>query len=128
MIQSFQCPICGNLNALGEPECSECGQGFAYNCPVCGSQINNRYPTCPNCRTVFNWGATARPASEAAGTTVRQQEAYAEQQAAPAGPTGRREGGGAAAYMARPIFWLALMAVCAVIIALLLIADVIFNK
>jgi hypothetical protein len=128
MIQSFQCPICGNLNALGEPECSECGQGFAYSCPVCGSQLNNRYPTCPNCRTVFNWGATARPASQAAGPTIPQEVAYAEQQAAPAGPTRGREGGGAAAYMTRPVFWLTLMAVCAVIIALLLIADVIINK
>jgi len=128
MIQSFQCPICGNLNALGEPECSECGQGFAYNCPVCGSQLNNRYPTCPNCRTVFNWGPPARPAIEPADPAARQEVSYAQEQAAPANPPGRREGGGAAAYTARPVFWLTLMAVCGVIIALLLIADVIINK
>ncbi|MEI6186028.1 MAG: hypothetical protein WCP43_02370 [Dehalococcoidia bacterium] len=127
MIQSFQCPICGNLNALGEPECSECGQGFAYNCPVCGSQLNNRYPTCPNCRTVFNWGTPARSAAASAGP-ITPQEAYEEQQAAPVMPPAHSTAGGAADYTARPMFWVTLMVVCAVIIALLLIADVIINK
>jgi hypothetical protein len=125
MIQSFQCPICGTLNALGEPECSECGQAFVYNCPVCGSPLNNRYPTCPNCHTVFNWGASARPA--AAAGPVALQKAYGEQEA-PGTKPGRKEGAGAAGYTARPMFWVTLIVICAVLIALLLIVDTLINK
>jgi hypothetical protein len=127
MIQSFQCPICGTLNALGEPECSECGQGFVYNCPVCGSPLNNRYANCPSCRTVFNWGTPARPVATEA-RAVAAQEAFELPQAAPATPPMRKTGGDRASYTARPLFWVALIIVCAVIIALLLIADRIINN
>ena len=126
MIQSFQCPICGTLNALGEPECSECGQAFVYNCPVCGSPLNNRYPNCPNCRTVFNWGPAAGPAATAAGPVAAQKK-YG-QQAADSAPPARRTGDGAAGFTARPMFWVMLIIICAVLIALLLIADKIINK
>ena len=127
MIQSFQCPICGNLNALGEPECSECGQGFVYNCPVCGSPLNNRYATCPNCHTVFNWGTIARPVNMDVGP-VATQEAYEQQQATPVTPPVRKLGGDRASYASRPIFWVTLMVACAALVALLLIADTIINK
>jgi len=56
MMQNFQCPICGNYNAFGEPECSQCKQAFVYNCPVCGTHINNLYNKCSGCGAVFNWG------------------------------------------------------------------------
>ena len=127
MIQSFQCPICGTLNALGEPECSQCSQGFVYNCPVCGSPLNNRYPTCPNCHTVFNWGTPARPTAMPAGS-LAAQEAFELPPAAPVTAPVRRPGGERAGYTARPAFWVTLIIVCAVIIALLLIADRIINK
>jgi len=126
MIQSFQCPICGTLNALGEPECSECGQAFVYNCPVCGSPLNNRYPNCPNCRTVFNWGPTAGPAATSAGPVIAQKTYW--QQAAVGTSPARRTDAGAASFTARPMFWVTLIVICAVIIALLLIADKIINK
>ncbi len=126
MIQSFQCPICGTLNALGEPECSECGQAFVYNCPVCGSPLNNRYPTCPNCHTVFNWGASPRTTAEVAGPIAPQQ--ILEPQSSSEITPGRREKFGAAGYTTRPIFWVILIVICAVLIALLLIADGIINK
>ena len=126
MIQSFQCPICGTLNALGEPECSECGQAFVYNCPVCGSPLNNRYPTCPNCHTVFNWGTSTRTTVLAVGP-MAEQNTY-EQPAAPLSSPVRKPGDGIAGYTARPMFWVILIIICAVIIALLLIADRIFNK
>jgi hypothetical protein len=126
MIQSFQCPVCATLNALGEPECSECGQAFVYNCPVCGSPLNNRYPTCPNCRTIFNWGASARPAAAAAGPFAPQKE-YGQEDASGASNR-RRAGADAASYTARPAFWVTLIVVCAVLIALLVIADIIINK
>jgi len=125
MIQSFQCPICGTLNALGEPECSECGQAFVYNCPVCGSPLNNRYPTCPNCHTIFNWGASARPAA-AVGPAAPQRDP--DQQEAPGIKPVRKAGAGAAGYTARPIFWVTLIVICAVLIALLLIAGTCINK
>jgi hypothetical protein len=129
MIQSFQCPICGTLNALGEPECSECGQGFVYNCPVCGSPLNNRYATCPNCRTVFNWGPPARPtAMEASPAALQETYQQQQQQTAPVTPPVRRQEGDMAGYTARPLFWVTLMIVCAIIIALLLIADRIINN
>ena len=126
MIQSFQCPICGTLNALGEPECSECGQAFVYNCPVCGSPLNNRYPNCPNCRTIFNWGPAAGFAATAAGPVVAQNT-Y-EQKAADSASPARSAGAGAAGFTARPMFWVTLIIICAVLIALLLIADRIINK
>jgi len=125
MIQSFQCPICGTLNALGEPECSECGQVFVYNCPVCGSPLNNRYPTCPNCHTVFNWGASSQ--SVAAAASVSPQNAYKQQSDSGTKP-GQSKEEGATGYTARPMFWVILIIICAALIALLLIADMFINK
>lgn len=60
-MQTFQCPVCGNPNALGEPVCNNCGRSFSYNCPVCCSVINNRYNNCVNCGTAFNWGISLQP-------------------------------------------------------------------
>jgi len=125
MIQSFQCPICGTLNALGEPECSECGQAFVYNCPVCGSPLNNRYPTCPNCHTIFNWGSSGRIPAAAPGPATPQAP---EQQEVAAASSGRKPGPGLASYTARPVFWVTLIVICAVLIALLLILDGVINK
>ena len=122
MIQSFQCPICSTLNALGEPECSECGQAFVYNCPVCGSTLNNRYPTCPNCHTIFNWGASGRIPAEAPGPATPQAP---EQQEVPRTSPERKPG---ASLTARPVFWVMLVVICAVLIALLLIIDGVINK
>jgi hypothetical protein len=126
MIQSFQCPVCGTLNALGEPECSECGQAFVYNCPVCGSPLNNRYPTCPNCRTVFNWGGPSRVAIAEPGPAAPQRAP--EQQAFPAAESRSKPGEGLSRYTARPIFWVTLIVICAILIALLLIIDGVINK
>jgi len=122
MIQSFQCPVCGTLNAIGEPECTNCGQGFVYNCPVCGSPLNNRYATCPNCRTVFNWAVspTQRQPSvdnqDAPGSVVRQEN--------PLTPgAGRQREKKGISLASRPTFWALLIVICAVLIALLLIAG-----
>jgi hypothetical protein len=126
MIQSFQCPICGTLNTLGEPECSECGQAFVYNCPVCGSSLNNRYPTCPNCHTIFNWGSAPRAVAEVASPatpfTAYEPPPVAEM------PPLRKEESRRAGLTSRPIFWVILLVGCAVLIALLLIADGLINK
>jgi hypothetical protein len=120
MIQSFQCPVCGTMNAIGEPECTNCGQGFVYNCPVCGSPLNNRYTNCPNCRTVFNW-AVSRPQNQLsvddknpASSGVRQETPQP-----PKAIRQRREKG--AGITSRPMFWAMLIVICAVLIALLLI-------
>lgn len=122
MIQSFQCPVCGTLNAIGEPECTNCGQGFVYNCPVCGSPLNNRYAICPNCRTVFNWAVSTtqkQPAvdsKDAPGGVVRQEN--------PLLPgAGRQREKKGTSLASRPMFWALLIVICAVLIALLLIAD-----
>ncbi|MDD5648516.1 MAG: hypothetical protein PHY03_06245 [Dehalococcoidia bacterium] len=126
MIQSFQCPVCGTLNALGEPECSECGQVFVYNCPVCGSPLNNRYPACPNCHTIFNWGVSPRATAVATGPVVPNK--VFEPQPTPEISPGRGEESGAAGFTQRPIFWVILIIICAVLIALLLIIDGLINK
>jgi len=122
MIQSFQCPVCGTLNAIGEPECTDCGQGFVYNCPVCGSPLNNRYASCPNCRTIFNWAVSRQQNQPAAvnnqplASNVRQETPQA-----PMAFRQRREKGIGIA--SRPMFWAMLIVICAVLIALLLIVD-----
>jgi hypothetical protein len=122
MIQSFQCPVCGTLNAIGEPECTGCGQGFVYNCPVCGSPLNNRYPNCPNCRTVFNW-AVSSPQNESI-TEEKSPGRSRVQQDAPRAPQAmRQQGEKGAGIAARPMFWVMLIVICAILIALLLIAG-----
>jgi hypothetical protein len=126
MIQSFQCPICGTLNALGEPECSQCGQAFVYNCPVCGSPLNNRYPTCPNCHTVFNWGTSPQVIAETAGPAAPYR-VIESQPSAEISP-GRRDESRPASLTQRPIFWIILMVACAALITLLLIADGLIKK
>jgi hypothetical protein len=64
MIQSFQCPTCGNLIAIGEPACINCGQNFVYNCPVCGNPVDNRYVRCGSCKTLFNWSKQVQQNAE----------------------------------------------------------------
>jgi hypothetical protein len=122
MIQSFQCPVCSTLNAIGEPECTNCGQGFVYNCPVCGSPLNNRYTNCPNCHTIFNW-AVARPENQPAGDNITPPDNEARQETPQlAGASRQREEKGIR-ITSRPMFWAILIVICAVLIALLLIAD-----
>jgi hypothetical protein len=73
MIQSFQCPVCGNLNPLGKPSCPNCGQSFVYNCPVCGNPIDNRYLRCASCNTLFNWTKTIVQNAEARTQNIQPQ-------------------------------------------------------
>ena len=122
MIQSFQCPVCGTLNAIGEPECTDCGQGFVYNCPVCGSPLNNRYANCPSCRTLFNW-AVSPPQNQPAAINKQPQANDVQQKAPPAPIAFRQWREKGASLTARPMFWAMLIVICAVLIALLLIVD-----
>jgi len=122
MIQSFQCPVCGTLNAIGEPECTDCGQGFVYNCPVCGSPLNNRYTNCPNCRTVFNW-AIQRPQNPPAADKTDPNIGVMRQETPLIPRASRQRGEKGISLTSNPMFWAMLIAVCAVLIALLLIAD-----
>ena len=122
MIQSFQCPVCGTLNAIGEPECTNCGQGFVYNCPVCGSPLNNRYPNCPNCRTVFNW-AVSSPQGETMADEKSEGRSRVQQEPARVSQPARQPGRKGVSIAARPMFWVMLIVICAILIALLLIAG-----
>jgi uncharacterized membrane protein YvbJ len=122
MIQSFQCPVCGTLNAIGEPECTNCGQGFVYNCPVCGSPLNNRYANCPNCRTVFNW-AVSRPQNDANVDNKAPVDNEVRQATPQLSGAGRQRAAKGISITTRPMFWAMLIVICAVLIALLLIAD-----
>jgi predicted amidophosphoribosyltransferase len=126
MIQSFQCPVCGTLNAIGEPECTDCGQGFVYNCPVCGSSLNNRYTNCPNCRTAFNW-AVSRPQNPPDADSKNTLSSVAQQEAPPAPKAIRQRREKGAVITSRPMFWAMLIVICAVLIALLFIADGLIN-
>jgi hypothetical protein len=122
MIQSFQCPVCSTLNAIGEPECTDCGQGFVYNCPVCGSPLNNRYTNCPGCHTLFNW-AVAPPQSPPDAVDKQPQANEVQQETQPAPKTFRQLREKGAGITSRPMFWAMLVVICAVLIALLLIVD-----
>ena len=128
MIQSFQCPICGNLNAIGEPACTRCGQNFVYNCPVCGSPVSNRYNKCHSCNTLFNWSTPYQqiiPADSSAGMSEQVIEQDIQE------PSIRGARGNAAAgrgITSRPAFWVMLMGICVLIIAVLLIIDRIISS
>jgi len=120
MIQSFQCPVCGTLNAIGEPECTDCGQGFVYNCPVCGGPLNNRYTNCPNCRTIFNW-AVASPQNQSTVDNKNLRSSEVRQATTQMSGAIRQRGEKGISIASRPMFWALLIVICAVLIALLLI-------
>lgn len=150
MIQSFQCPICANLNAFGEPSCVQCGQNFVYNCPVCGCHISNRYANCPSCRTAFQWSrlpqqdyqpiglnTTPSPVNKTADETIPVQDIHYEsttqakvqstvypgRQPIRNRSTARMEPG----ITSRPAFWVMLMIGCIIAIAILLFIDRMIN-
>ena len=153
MIQSFQCPVCGNLNAFGEPSCTRCGQNFVYNCPVCGNPVNNHYANCPSCQTLFNWsresGQSYQPARSdasapqgiqsigqnpytAPGSLPGASDSQPEQSNdVPAAQSqivpGRSPRAAATGMTSRPAFWVMLMICCIIIIAVLLFVDRIIN-
>jgi lysozyme family protein len=122
MIQSFQCPVCGTLNAIGEPECTNCGQGFVYNCPVCGSSLNNRYTNCPNCHTIFNW-AVSHPQNQPYVDDRNPRSSAVRKETSQVSGTIRQLGNKDLSITSRPMFWAMLIVICAILIALLLIAD-----
>jgi hypothetical protein len=140
MIQSFQCPACGNLNPLGEPACTRCGQFFKYNCPVCGNPIDNRYLRCGSCNTLFNWSKPIQQNTEInpintqqpntvnmqqPNTATRQQTNVmfpnAQQSRVEVKQVRERTRSTNEPLTSRPMFWLILMVVCAIIIVLLMI-------
>ncbi len=129
MIQSFQCPTCGNLIAIGEPACTSCGRNFVYNCPVCGNPVDNRYIRCGSCKTLFNWSKSSQQNIEI------NQEAPVNPQPGGANYTDirqsrveNRESRERAAssnvnMTSRPMFWLILIACCAILIGVLLFVS-----
>jgi hypothetical protein len=153
MMQSFQCSACGHQNAFGEPACAQCGQAFIYNCPICGSHINNRYDKCRGCGAAFNWG-TAVPQNPPdsninppAGTNAGFQGNMPQNMPAyfpppairpPAAPVGnpasttrkffQPDQGQTSKLFSSPRFWVILIIICAVLIAILLIIDRLISK
>jgi hypothetical protein len=153
MIQSFQCPICGNLNAIGEPSCTVCGQNFVYYCPVCASPLNNRYTNCPSCQTLFNWsrgplqryqamesntGSSQNAPSDVPvsrpAQSFRQNPSVVLPEKSPGSvPDQSRsnarviETAATPGVTSRPAFWVTLMIGCMVVIAVLLLIDRIIN-
>ncbi len=130
MIQSFQCPTCGNLNALGEPSCPNCGQSFVYNCPVCGNPIDNRFLRCASCNTLFNW---SKPILQNAETNApnmqRMRVTYpaAKQPQAETNEVKEKSGSTNVRRTSQPKFWLMLMAGSMILIAVLLLLDRVIN-
>ena len=130
MIQSFQCPTCGSLNALGEPSCQNCGQSFVYNCPVCGNPIDNRFLRSASCNTLFNWSKPIlQNAQELTPNMQRMSVSY---------PETRQSRVEINESKAKPIstnvprtsqakFWLMLMVGSVILIALLLFLDRLIN-
>jgi hypothetical protein len=128
MIQSFQCPTCGNLIAIGEPACANCGQNFVYNCPVCGNPVDNRYVRCGSCKTLFNWSKPVEQNAEInsgnQGNQVNQPErvTYPDIRQSRAGMQEIKERTASSNLnmTSRPMFWLMLIVGCAILIAVLL--------
>jgi hypothetical protein len=130
MIQTFQCPICGTLNAIGEPLCVKCGQNFIYNCPVCGYRINNQYCNCPSCNTVFNWGRPVQQVVEMTYSAPAEAETPASEPEpkplqrrleAPPKPERRQS------FTSRPMFWAMLIVACVLLIGIILLFDRLMN-
>lgn len=145
MLQNFQCTSCGHLNAFGEPACTQCGQPFIYNCPICGSHINNRYDKCRGCGATFNWGVPVQqaPVNTAAALPQENLNVYPQNQVQtpppfimpsaaaqqPSTTTGQvckpfqPSGEKSTALYSTPRFWIILIIICVVLIALLLVID-----
>lgn len=145
MLQNFQCTSCGHLNTFGEPVCIRCGQTFIYNCPICGSHINNRYSKCRGCGASFNWGIAVQQNPINTPSALSQKEissyqqnteqnpvpfmlptAISQQTSATAGHTDKlseKKGGEISNLFSTSRFWIILIIVCVVLIALLLIID-----
>ena len=128
MIQSFQCPQCGNWNIIGEPSCAKCGQNFVYNCPVCGHPVSNSYNNCPGCNTAFYWNKAYQQNYEMSpvGNPLRQLDEV-ESKASLTGVKEQREAQKLSTTQ-RPMFWVMLMIVSAAMIVVLLFIDRIINS
>jgi len=127
MIQSFRCPVCGNFNALGEPVCTNCRQGFSYNCPVCGSLINNRYSNCPTCGTAFIWSLQIEQSLQSVKMMSAPPINPIRQDTSPPRVI-IMQTDVSTSIIHRPIFWIALIVICIVIIAALLFIDSLINS
>lgn len=150
MLQNFQCTSCGHLNTFGEPACTQCGQQFIYNCPICGSHINNRYNKCRGCGTAFNWGVPVQQTQSNTAATFPQEQlnVYPQNQeqntpslmlpsaAAQQPPTAvgqvrkpfQPSNVNTTSLFSTPRFWIILIIICAVLIALLLVIDRFISK
>ena len=123
MIQSFQCPTCGNLIAIGEPACINCGQNFVYNCPVCGNPVDNRYVRCGSCKTLFNWSKPTQqnteinpvnpPPGRVTYPDIRQSRTGINQ-------IKEKTASSNLNITSRPMFWVTLIIVCVILIGVLL--------
>jgi predicted RNA-binding Zn-ribbon protein involved in translation (DUF1610 family) len=132
MIQSFQCPTCGNLIAIGEPACTNCGRNFIYNCPVCGNPVDNRYVRCGSCKTLFNWSKSVQQNAETGpgnpgnpGDPVNPtpgRVTYQDIRQSRAGISGFKERTASSNVnmTSRPMFWLMLIVGCVILICVLL--------
>lgn len=126
MIQSFQCPTCGNLIAIGEPACPNCGQNFVYNCPVCGNPVDNRYVRCGSCKTLFNWSKSVQLTTEITPVNpVPEQVTYPDTRQSRAGIREIKEKTASSnlTMMSRPTFWLMLIVCCVIFIGVLLLVS-----
>jgi len=130
MIQSFQCPVCGSLNPLGEPSCPNCGRSFVYNCPVCGNPIDNRYLRCSSCQTLFNWSKPVGQDSQlqpSNGEGMRIMYPQTRQSRVEINEVKQKPQSTSGSLTSRPIFWLMLMFGCMILVVLLLFLDKMIN-
>jgi hypothetical protein len=126
MIQSFQCPTCGNLIAIGEPACPNCGQNFVYNCPVCGNPVDNRYVRCGSCKTLFNWSKPVQQIAEITPVNrVPEQVTYPDIRQSRVGirEIKERTASSDLNMTSRPMFWLMLIVGCVICIGVLLLVS-----
>lgn len=127
MIQTFQCPVCGNPVEVGEPTCKACGETFSYNCPACGFIVDNRFHYCPNCGIELNWvthpqtGPSPAIAYAEAGQHQEQDDEKPQKLSQPKETTPVNRRG------RMPGLWLILVFVCILLIIIVLVIDRILN-
>ncbi|MDD5312660.1 MAG: hypothetical protein PHO26_06470 [Dehalococcoidia bacterium] len=128
MMPNFQCPVCFNYNALGDPACKVCGERFIYNCPVCNTPVDNRYPHCPNCGDLLYWGIAQQQAASKENTNFEPLPAFAEKSLEPVGVSKAGETKKAKGRPGKSLLWIILIAICVLLIVAILAIDGIINK
>jgi len=84
MQQTFPCPRCGSLNAIGQRSCRSCGERFQYGCAHCGATTGNMSKFCTNCgRELYQQTQLTEPFPNTEGKHYQEREGTKQKKAFP---------------------------------------------